>query len=254
MTQKPIKAERAEIKIGEFELEVYQMPDGKYRFSKTLAAEAIEESPKRVSEFLNGKKVQSLMPQGLDVSEIPAKEINSTVTAKTWSLEYVAFYWQMKSKTNAKAEALSVACIAESLERRADAAFNIKRTEEQRNIRFQTRMEGILSRNFWTDTVDAYLNKVDYPRGERWKVYATISDLVNLRLFGLTANHIKSYMMLPPNARTRDFLPTETLKLVDTIERAAAVRLENNDTVPTQALKDVINLLGLQPDIKKLDP
>ena len=82
MTQKTIKAERAEIKIGEIELEVYQMPDGEYRFSKTLAAEAIEESPSNVSRFLGTKQVQSLIPQELDVSTISVKEIGSRVTAK----------------------------------------------------------------------------------------------------------------------------------------------------------------------------
>lgn len=253
MTQKTKKAQRSTFYLGtELELDCFLLPDGTQKMSQSQVCSAAKKPAKRMVELASSEKGQILIQSGFQKGLKVPVEGSKPVTMVS---PLIAFqFWVLEAGIgNAEALALVLACGAESLERRIDNAFQIKRTEEERNIRFQTRMEGILSRNFWTDTVDAYLNSIDYPREMRWQVYATISDMVNLKVIGLRASCIKDYLMLPSNARTRDFLPTETLKLVDTIERAAAIRMAHNETVPTQALKDVINILGIEPDMKRLD-
>ncbi len=50
-------------------------------------------------------------------------------------------------KGNVKAQALVQASMAESIERRADAAFSIKRTEPEYNLRFGESFESVMLEN-----------------------------------------------------------------------------------------------------------
>ena len=57
-------------------------------------------------------------------------------------------YWLHEvSKGNVKAQALVQASMAESIERRADAAFSIKRTEREYNVRFGKFVESVMLEN-----------------------------------------------------------------------------------------------------------
>jgi hypothetical protein len=47
-------------------------------------------------------------------------------------------------------------------------------------------------------------------------------------------------------------LNSRTLKLIDTIENAAATRVLETDVEPKQAIKDVIHLLGIEPSQDRL--
>ncbi len=249
MTQKTIKAERATISLGDIDLNCLQFPDGSYHF---YVNQVNEELGIKASDKTGKKHLKPLIDK--DSKRVNrAKVENIKTPVKTYSLDLMSEAIQAYALIgNKKCIAVAIACVAESLERRADTAFNIKRTEEERNVRFQVRRDGILSRNFWTDSIDAYLNEVNYPHEKRWYVYSTISDLVNMKIIGLKAKAIKSALGLPKEQKTRDFLPTETLKMIDNIERSAALRLQHNETIPTQALKDVINFLGIEPDVKRL--
>jgi hypothetical protein len=64
-----IKATRATITLGNIELDVFQMPDGKYFLSLYQIAESIEISHKRIAEFRELKLAQTLYPEGFRVAE-----------------------------------------------------------------------------------------------------------------------------------------------------------------------------------------
>ncbi len=55
-------------------------------------------------------------------------------------------YWQYRSKNrNKKADAIVYACMRESIERRADSAFKVQRTESDYNKIFSQNYEEILA-------------------------------------------------------------------------------------------------------------
>ena len=65
-----IKAIRATIKLGDIELEGFLMPDGTQLMSKSQACKAIDLEQKRLSQLMELKEVQTLVPQGLKVIRI----------------------------------------------------------------------------------------------------------------------------------------------------------------------------------------
>jgi hypothetical protein len=83
-------------------------------------------------------------------------------------------------------------------------------------------------------------------------VYVNVSDSVNRALFGKSAKQVREHYGLRPGDSIREFLPTESLKLIDTIEKASGVMVQNNDICPKQAIKDVVALLGIEPDNARL--
>jgi hypothetical protein len=64
-----VNAIKAQIALGNLLLDVYQLPDGAYCFSKTQVSNLLELDRKRMSQLLELKQVKTLMPQGLRMSE-----------------------------------------------------------------------------------------------------------------------------------------------------------------------------------------
>ena len=208
-----------------------------------------------MAQILESKEAQALAGQGLDLSHFSPIKFNSSVGKHLgYTLAQVMFVWQYEAfKGNQKAFALVMACGVESLERRFDTAFGILRTEEERNERFQIRFDGILSRHFWTDSISEYI-KTHPDLSENYKrwVFHNVSDTVNLALFGLTAKKVREHYQLENGMSVREMLNSRTLKLIDTIENAAATRVLETDSEPKQAIKDVIHLLGIEPSQDRL--
>lgn len=62
------KATKATIQLGDIELDVFQLPDGEYIFSKSQVVNSVKTDKKRLSEILETKALQKHMPQGLRLS------------------------------------------------------------------------------------------------------------------------------------------------------------------------------------------
>jgi hypothetical protein len=135
---KTVKAVRATIKIGDIELDCYQMPDREYRMSKTQICQVVNLNPKRLSEIFELKHLQALLPQGFQLSEVSIKSTveGSKGKADLLPLSYAALLWSEVPE----GKALTQSCVIETLERRADQAFGIKRSEEERNDRLAQRV------------------------------------------------------------------------------------------------------------------
>lgn len=133
------KAIRATIKLGEIDLDVFQLPNGKYRMSLTQIANTLGKSHKSIGEFLEGKSPQALPYKDYRMGKLKVDYQARQITEVT--LEIASAYWMYWAfKGNEKAQALLTACATEALERRADAAFDIQREEEEREFRFAARM------------------------------------------------------------------------------------------------------------------
>lgn len=240
-----IKAIKATIKLGNTDLDVFQLPNGEYAWAAKHITDAIQIRHSRVAQISATKQAQSLIGQGLEVADFsPKKLIFDGGRASGYSTEIAFFVWQYEAiKGNELAQSLVFACGAESLERRADAAFNIKRSEEERNQRFVSRRDGILSRSFWTDCIDTYLQTNSVSKHYKKYIYSLVSDQVNKAILGSTAKEYRESLGLPKGISTRDYLTTEQLKQIDTIEKAAGMRVTKNNVDPNQAIKDVIGLI-----------
>jgi hypothetical protein len=244
------KAVRATITLGDIELDVFQLPDESYRYSLTQAFISIanedydtKQASKRYIEICNSKKAQHLAVPTLQTYEKTKIEGENQVVKLISQADVMSFWAMAAFLGHSKAFGLIVACGIEALERRADAAFNVKRTEEEYNQRLVIRRDGIISRYFWTDVIDEYLRTHEVSNNYKRFIYIHVSDMVNNAVLGMTAKQFRESQGLPDGITTRDYCTTAQLKQIDTIENAAAMRVKKNDVCPKQALKDVISLI-----------
>ncbi len=250
-----IKAIRATMMLGDTELEVFQKPGGDYVTNSTNLSNLLEITQKEIIINYLSQELKARLckhPKFLQMGEKLSVE-SVKVKINAIPIELVGLICSHYAKKGNKvAEAILEASLIEALERRADNAFNVLRTEEERNQRFVVRRDGILSRNFWTDCIQEYCKTHEVSEDYKKWIYANVSDMVNMALFGIKSKAVKEHYQLPKGISIRDYLPSETLKLVDTIEKASAVRVQNNDVCPKQALKDVIGILGIEPSQDRL--
>lgn len=245
-----IKAVRYEFQVGKRDISGYLMPDSSYRLSKSDACNLLGCDKRRLSQLLEKKVALALMPQGLTVVRAATKSsaIDTISFSDFCTLAVVAL-----TSGYEDAIAFAGASILEVMESRMDQAVGLERTIQERNERFQIRFDGILSRHFWTDSISEYI-KTHPDLSENYKrwVFHNVSDTVNLALFGLTAKKVREHYQLENGMSVREVLGSRTLKLIDTIENAAATRVLETDSEPKQAIKDVIHLLGIEPSQDRL--
>lgn len=188
-----IKAVRATITLGDIDLDVYQLPNGKYFLSLTQIAETLSVKHSRLAQFRELDLAQTLYPQGF-ADDGFVRIDGTTKNVKIISLDDVSKYWTIAAfqNKNLQAIALLAASQTEALERRADTAFNIIRSEEERNQRFIARKDGILQRHFWTDCIKWWLdNNPQVSENTRKFIYPQVSDRLNRALFGMSAAQIR---------------------------------------------------------------
>ena len=143
--EESVKAARAIVQIGSFEVDGFMLPDGSYRMSLSQVAECVELAPRNAFDFLRSKAFKTLMGEGftVSISEIESDEDRARGQSRIRALplEIVSVYWSWQShKGNKTAFALVTALLTESLERRFDQAFDITRSEDERNQRISERM------------------------------------------------------------------------------------------------------------------
>lgn len=132
------KAKGTTIILGTVLVEVFQLPNGEYRLSQTQVTEAIGKRNRSIIEFLGGKSQEALPYKGFELSESLAVEgANKPITPIPISIATAYWrYWDKKG--NPQATAIIDGCVQEAIERRADVAFGVYRSEEEYNQRFNT--------------------------------------------------------------------------------------------------------------------
>ncbi|MBD2428667.1 hypothetical protein [Phormidium sp. FACHB-1136] len=139
------KAQRATVQIGPLSVDGFQMPDGSYRMSQTQAAECIGKPEINARRFLDSRGIKALRGEGYTPDSVA---IESTDQSRGQSrvnalpLDVISAYWLWEaSKGNQQAIALCYALMAETLERRFDAAFGVERSESERNAILAQRLQ-----------------------------------------------------------------------------------------------------------------
>lgn len=119
---------------------MYRLPDESYRLSKSSIAEAIDVKPQYVSDFREGKSLEAFKVKGLTFQKIKVED--SRVTFDSVPLALASQFWRYWDRRgNEKAGAIIDACVDESIERRADTAFGVLRSEAERQAKMKARID-----------------------------------------------------------------------------------------------------------------
>jgi hypothetical protein len=227
-SQKAVKAERDTILLGDISLEVFKMPDGQYRLSQIQVAEAVGKDEPLFQKFRTSKSPEARCCSGFRSRKIGIEGNNIKVSVIPVGLARA--YWVDESiAQNAAASRLLGACAVESIERRADIAFGIKRTEEEYNQRFAIRVDlKDVKRKKFVSAIAHWLHKQKIYGSKGGQTYfKEAHDRINLGLQNLRSRDIKTLNNLPKSALIRDYFDVDVLVTYSSISQIAANFLNN---------------------------
>lgn len=237
-----IKAVRATITLGDIELEVFQLPDGSYRYGYEFLASLID----RDKSILSDKKSPFYLPE-LSKGSLAIGKFSQTVSVSGISGTYkvatdsqlLIVLKSLEKMGFEKAEALRDACLLEALERRADAVFNIQRLEEERNTKMTERINGIVDRLTFTDAISLWLIDPRNDPSENTKrfIYSNCSDCLNLIVLGFKSRKAKEILGVAEDSLLRDALPVQCLREIAAVERLACILVMEDNMHPLDAVK-----------------
>ncbi|NEP79205.1 MAG: hypothetical protein F6K39_14170 [Okeania sp. SIO3B3] len=143
------KAVKATIYLGEIPLNVYQTDDVNYHLDIKSVTGAIAEENTDIERFIKGKSELASRFKGYNLNRFPMFWVQGDeVIIRSIPVPLAISYWHYRSKNrNKKADAIVQACMIESIERRADSAFKVQRTESEYNQIFSENYEEILAEN-----------------------------------------------------------------------------------------------------------
>ncbi len=92
----PTKATRATVRIGNIEIDGFQLPNGSYRMSQTQAADCIGDDPVYARNFLTSKTFKALQdrdytPETFEVN--PENQVRGQTRIRGWELDIVYAFW-----------------------------------------------------------------------------------------------------------------------------------------------------------------
>jgi hypothetical protein len=132
------RAKGTSIVLGTVYIEVFQLPSGEYRLSQSQVTEAIGKPNRSIIQFLDGKSPEALHYKEFELSNSLAVE-GSNKPITPIPIQIATAYWRYwDKKGNSQATAIIDGCIVEAIERRADKAFGVYRSEEEYNQCFMS--------------------------------------------------------------------------------------------------------------------
>ena len=185
MSNSTKRATRATVQIGDIPIDVYQLPDGSYRLGGRQVTDAVKEDSKSLPRFYGVKTLKALPGADGSLRQVRA---DSGETFIPVAIEDAVGFWagMMTSKGNIDAQALIVALATETLERRADRAFGVKRQEEEYDAALALRVKRIRHRRLWTDVIkDSQEKQGIYRTRQGQRQFAALTIKVNRKLFGV---------------------------------------------------------------------
>ena len=236
MSQHTVKAVRATIQLGMISLEVFQLPNGEYRLSQTQVAEAVGKHRMAVLRFLESNSPEALPYKDFRCHRTRIEGNNASIHALP--IEIATAYWGKEALAqNTSAVMLLIACAAEAIERRADAAFGVRRDEEERDERFKARMQGKRVRRSFTDAIADYLKRhPELSEDCREWIYVNSSEAVNKVVFGKRAWELRNERDADRHS-LRDSFTAQELLLVQEVEDVATRLVDHEDKHPPTAVR-----------------
>lgn len=229
-----IKAVKATIKLGDIELDGYQLPNGDYAMSqngcKTLDI--------LIGNSTGKKYAKPLILKDNLCGEL-AKIEGQNASARLMSLDTFSAIVNIYGSqlNNKKCQAVMFACFAEAIEKRLDKAFDVQRSDEERNERMKVRIAGKIVRRTLTDAIKDYMDTHDVTENYRRFIYANCSDYLNLVVLGVTAKRAKEHYKITESALLRNKLPAAALKELSFTEELASRLIDDRKLEPLEAVK-----------------
>lgn len=246
----PIKAERASIKMGNIPLDVFRIPSGQYRLSQAQTLEAIGVSKSWFSSSAKtgSKPRKFLLDKGFSGSvtafSVPNNSGSGSAVAKGLTIDDAVKVWSYFARNgNDLAADLLEACAAESIERRADAAFGVQRSEEERQLKMQARIEGKETRRQLMDAIQGYLSRHPELSANRKRfMFINVSQQVDKQVFGRIAAKLAQDLGVSKDY-LRDTLTSYELLLLREVEDSAMRRIDALDIDPVEAVRQAAEAL-----------
>jgi hypothetical protein len=236
------KAKRETIELGAIPIEVFLLPSGEYRLSQTQVLEAVGVSKNWISEldkknekaleYLRGKGFSGSIEQVKIENEVKARQ------AKTLSIDDTTKVWGwFARKGNDLALDLLEVCAAEAIDRRADKAFDVRRTEEEYNKRMRNRIEGKITHRQLTDAIASYIERhPELSANARGWLYTNAAEAVNLAIFNRKAKRLAEELGADRD-RLRDSFNSDELLYIREVEDTAVRIIDQLDINPVEAVK-----------------
>jgi hypothetical protein len=179
-----IKAVRGTILLGEISIEVYMLPDGGYKLAGRNVTEAIGENPMSLSRVMGVKSLKDLPHAASECHKVNGGKGGSPFFPV--AIADASVYWvEMAIQGNPKAKAISIAAMAESIERRADSIFGVSSTEGDRNIRFKSLVDRILENpKDWTIHFKSHWQReACRVTGYRWEASLPMAQFISTYIY-----------------------------------------------------------------------
>lgn len=239
-----IKAVRAKIKLGDIDLDVFQLPGGEYRYSQTQAFISIadedydtQQAAKRYIQICTSKKAQHLAVPTLQTYEKTKIEGENQIVKLISQADIMSFWAMAAFLGHTKALGLLMACGIEALERRADAAFGVVRDEKERNARMEARFKGKVARRALTDVIKDYMDSHELSDNYKRWIFTLCSDHLNKIILGAKAKQAREFYQIPESSLLRNHIPVAALRELELTEEMAARLIEERDIEPLEAVK-----------------
>jgi len=235
MNDSTVRVVRNVISMGDIPLDVFQLPDASYKLSQTQLAEAVDKKRQSVSDFLGSKS-----PEALPFKEFTCqkgKVEGEKTTVNLVPVEIASAYWVKEALAgNAKAIRILGACVAESIERRADKAFAIERKEEDYQKKMKIRIDGKIVRKSLVMAISDYIKR--HPElsenNKKW-LFKNCTDKTNIVVLGKIAKKAAEELGCD-RSQLRDFLEAEQLVCLTSMEDLIVRLVDRNDVHPFEAV------------------
>ena len=233
---KTVKAQRATLDIGGITINVYQLPDGSYRLSGRNVTDAIGEDDKTLPRFYGVRSLKSLPHANLSLPQIKANTGESLVPV---AIEDAMDYWLGRSSANPLARTLSRALMSETIERRADRAFNIQRAEADYDAALKVRVGSIRHRKEFAKEIQDFCDRKESKSdGDQWAI-KNATDRIYRILIGADSKRLREIHGLPAGTNIREWLydsgHVDALDLLSAVETFAAIRVSRGEP-PLEAI------------------
>lgn len=229
-------AKRATIKLGNIELDAFQMPDGSYRYSYELLATILERDKSILSDKkspYNIKKLTGNQETNLKVKLDGIGYSYNSITQEDFGKALLRLVKLGCTKADTYAEAI----IEESLEKRANAAFDVVSTLEEENAKTAQRIKNKVVRRTLTDAIRDYTIRHESSENYIRFIYANCSDYLNEIILGAKAKQAKEFYDLPKHSLLRNHIPVKALRELELVEEFASRLIDERDIEPLEAVK-----------------
>jgi len=191
-----IKAVRAQILLGDIPLNVYQLPDSRYKLAGRNVTDAIDESANSLSRIMGVKSLKDLPHADSERYNISAGKEGSPFIPVS-PLDAAAYWMKMAIAGNIKAAAIMMALTVESIERRADEAFGVHRSEGDRNQRTKTLIDFILNNpKAWTVHFNPrWRQEACRVTGYRWEASRPMAQFISMYIYKVLPKDVYDRLM-----------------------------------------------------------